>query len=86
MHTLDMQIVIREALFNVIDVFFRDFDVAGVNRVPLTGPVILCCAPHANQFVDPMVVLKALSHRKDIGFLTAAKSMRRGSSDGWLGL
>ena len=31
---------------------------------------------HAHQFVDGVVVLKAFPHRSDIGFLTAAKSLR----------
>ena len=46
-------------------------------RVPARGPIILACAPHANQFVDPIVVLRALSHRRDVGFLAAAKTMRK---------
>ena len=83
--------------------------------MPAEGPVMLVCGPHANQFIDPIVVSKvcfvemppdvrivseycegsssdgqwnscvrayaslsqALSHRKDIGFLSAASTMRK---------
>ena len=38
--------------------------------------MIFACAPHANQFVDGLVVMRAVSPRK-LGFLVAAKTMRR---------
>ena len=70
--------VARGILFTAAEIFFKDFDVAGLSYVPAEGPVIFACAPHANQFVDGVVVQKALSQvRKDMGFLTAAKTMRR---------
>ena len=72
------KLVVRGVLFTAAEVFFKDFDVAGKSRIPDEGvPVILACAPHANQFVDPIVVTKAISSRKDIGFLCAAKTMRK---------
>jgi glycerol-3-phosphate O-acyltransferase/dihydroxyacetone phosphate acyltransferase len=37
--------------------------------------VILAIAPHANQFVDPIVVMRAF--KRPVDFLIAAKSMRK---------
>ncbi len=76
-YNVDLQFVVRGLLFTLVDAFFKDFDVAGSVRVPDDGPIILACAPHANQFVDPIVVQKACSKRNDIGFLAAAKTVRR---------
>ena len=42
----------------VIDIFFRDVRARGAHNIPKTGPVILACAPHANQFLDPIILLK----------------------------
>ena len=68
--------VMRSIFEFLASTFFKNFDVAGSARIPLDGPVIFACAPHANQFVDGLVVLKAVPQRK-IQMLTAAKSMRR---------
>lgn len=65
----------RSLFFTLAEVFFRNFDVAGTARIP-DGPVIFACAPHANQFVDGLVVMRAIRSRQ-IGFLVAAKTMRR---------
>lgn len=73
---LNVELFIRSLFFTLADVFFKYFDVAGTARIPKTGPVIFACAPHANQFVDGIVVMRALSTRK-IGFLVAAKTLRR---------
>ena len=37
-------------------------------------PLLVAIAPHSNQFIDPMIVLKTFE--RNIGFLCAAKSMR----------
>jgi glycerol-3-phosphate O-acyltransferase/dihydroxyacetone phosphate acyltransferase len=42
---------------------------------PQNVPCIFVCAPHHNQFLDPLVVTHAVA-RPDLCFLTAAKSMR----------
>ena len=69
--------ILRSLFFTAAAIFFKDFDVAGAHRVPAEGPVLLVCGPHANQFIDPIVVGKALHHRKDIGFISAASTMRK---------
>ncbi|KAG0648148.1 putative acyltransferase [Hyphodiscus hymeniophilus] len=58
-----------------IDIFFREVQVRGGWRVPQDGAVILVAAPHANQFVDSLVlmrIMKTLNRR--ISWLMAEKS------------
>lgn len=63
-------------LFNImLDVFFREIRPRGSHKVPLTGPVIFVAAPHANQFVDPLIVMREC-HRR-VSFLIAEKSMHQ---------
>ncbi|KOG98379.1 bifunctional glycerol-3-phosphate/glycerone-phosphate O-acyltransferase GPT2 [Saccharomyces eubayanus] len=46
-------------LFNILfTIFFREVKVRGAYNVPEVGvPTILVCAPHANQFIDPALVM-----------------------------
>ncbi|KAK6455757.1 glycerol-3-phosphate O-acyltransferase [Scheffersomyces xylosifermentans] len=64
-------------LFSVIfDCFFREIRPRGAFRLPRSGPVIFVGAPHANQFVDPIILMsqvKKESNRR-ISFLIAKKS------------
>lgn len=76
-HNVDASQVVLRTLFAVLEIFFKDFDVAGLAKLPTEGPVILACAPHNSQFVDGLCVLKALQSRKDVGLLTAAVTLRR---------
>jgi len=76
-YNVDLSAVVRRFLFAFIEVFFKHFDVAGLSNVPHEGPIILACAPHNNQFVDGLCVLKAIPTRPDIGYLVAASSMRK---------
>ena len=65
------------AMFGILDIFFREFVARNRFKVPPEGtPVIFLCAPHANQFLDPFVVMCGVG-RSDVAFLTAAKSMRQ---------
>lgn len=65
----------------VLNVFFRDIKVRGSYNIPPKGPVIFAVAPHANQFVDPCMLLVSCN-RRNLGFLIAKKSMDRF----WIGL
>lgn len=60
-------------------IFFREVHVRGSHHIPDKGPVIFVGAPHANQFVDPMLIivkcLEAKSHRR-VSILIAMKSWR----------
>jgi len=67
-------------IFNVVvDLFFREIHPRSSWRVPKKGPVIFVAAPHANQFVDPLLLMRVVRHdaKRRIAFLVAEKSMRR---------
>ena len=60
----------------VVEIFFRDLQYHGLSNMPREGiPTLLVCAPHANQFVDPLVITKRI--KRDVAFLTAASSLRK---------
>jgi glycerol-3-phosphate O-acyltransferase/dihydroxyacetone phosphate acyltransferase len=58
-----------------ISIFFREVRARGSQNVPPYGPVIFVVAPHHNQFVDPILLMKTAKRR--IGLLAAQKSMER---------
>ncbi|KAL3423651.1 acyltransferase [Phlyctema vagabunda] len=63
----------------LVDLFFREVHPRGSWKVPRHGPLIFVAAPHANQFVDPLILMRTLRnecHRR-AAFLIAEKSMRR---------
>jgi glycerol-3-phosphate O-acyltransferase/dihydroxyacetone phosphate acyltransferase len=59
----------------LLDLFFREIQVRGAWRVPSHGAVIIVAAPHANQFVDSLVLMRTMRslHRR-VSWLMAAKS------------
>jgi len=59
----------------VINIFFRDVQTRGQHYIPKSGPVIFVAAPHANQFVDPILLITKTNRR--VGFLIAQSSMKR---------
>ncbi|KAI5300663.1 hypothetical protein KEM55_005902 [Ascosphaera atra] len=63
----------------LVDCFFREVHPRGSWKVPRKGPIILVAAPHANQFVDSLILM--LVARRELGrriaFLIAAKSYNR---------
>ncbi|KAF9169922.1 hypothetical protein BGX21_009592 [Mortierella sp. AD011] len=59
----------------MLDIFFREIRPRGAHKVPKQGPVIFVAAPHANQFVDPLVLMRECGRR--VSFLAAKKSMDR---------
>ncbi|KAG5517900.1 hypothetical protein PMAC_000355 [Pneumocystis sp. 'macacae'] len=63
----------------LIDLFFRDVRSRGAFRIPTKGALIFVAAPHANQFVDPLLLMRQvqLAAARRISFLIAEKSMRR---------
>ncbi|OBZ91192.1 hypothetical protein A0J61_00763 [Choanephora cucurbitarum] len=63
-------------IFNLmIDIFFREVRPRGAHKIPKKGPVIFVVAPHANQFVDPIVLMRECGRR--VSFLIAEKSMHQ---------
>ncbi|KAK1061506.1 Glycerol-3-phosphate/dihydroxyacetone phosphate acyltransferase [Friedmanniomyces endolithicus] len=67
-------------IFNIIiDLFFREIHPRSTWRIPKHGPVIFVAAPHANQFIDPLILMRTVRQdaKRRIAFLIAAKSMTR---------
>ncbi|KAI9375294.1 hypothetical protein BJX61DRAFT_169231 [Aspergillus egyptiacus] len=63
----------------LIDLFFREVHPRGSWKIPRRGPMIIVAAPHANQFVDSLILMRVLrseAHRR-VSFLIAEKSFRR---------
>lgn len=60
----------------IFDCFFREIRPRGAFRLPKTGPVIFVAAPHANQFVDPVILMNQVKREsgRRISFLIAMKS------------
>lgn len=73
-----------------LDIFFREIYPRGAWRVPKDDPVIIVAAPHANQFVDSLVLMRILKFHANrrVSFLIAEKSMREpliGTLAGYMG-
>jgi glycerol-3-phosphate O-acyltransferase / dihydroxyacetone phosphate acyltransferase len=65
--------IVRFLLSLIVKLFFREVDAFNASNVPPDGPVIFVCAPHANQFIDPLVVQSQTN--RQVGFLAAQKSV-----------
>ncbi|EDO17127.1 hypothetical protein Kpol_1025p48 [Vanderwaltozyma polyspora DSM 70294] len=65
-------------LINIFNCFFREIRSRGGYKIPKQGPVIFVAAPHANQFVDPVILVGQIrkSVNQRISFLIAAKSLK----------
>lgn len=63
----------------LVDLFFREVHPRSSWKVPRQGPVIVVAAPHANQFVDPLILMRVLRQdcKRRVCFLIAEKSMNR---------
>jgi len=72
---LSLQFCVRLFLSAIVKLFFREVHFHGQQKIPIRGPLIFVCAPHNNQFIDPILVMQLT--QRQIGFLIAAKSMRR---------
>ncbi|CUM51214.1 uncharacterized protein AC631_02507 [Debaryomyces fabryi] len=67
-------------MFSVVcDCFFREIRPRGAFRLPRLGPVIFVAAPHANQFVDPIILMGQVRKeaQRRVSFLIAAKSYKQ---------
>lgn len=62
----------------VILIFFREVQPRSSWHIPSKGPIIFVCAPHHNQFLDPlMVASEARKAGRRVSFLIAHKSTKR---------
>ncbi|KAL8899087.1 MAG: hypothetical protein Q9207_006379 [Kuettlingeria erythrocarpa] len=74
----------------LVDLFFREVHPRGSWKIPRRGPIIFVAAPHANQFVDPLILMRVIKTeaQRRISWLIAEKSMKRrfiGAAAGMLG-
>ncbi|SPQ27010.1 64fd3533-9d87-4bd5-b3f9-bc5eb33b0371 [Thermothielavioides terrestris] len=62
----------------LVDLFFREVHPRGAWRVPRHGPVLFVAAPHANQFVDGLILQRTLKNeaRRRVSLLIAQKSVK----------
>ncbi|KAF2271511.1 glycerol-3-phosphate acyltransferase Sct1 [Westerdykella ornata] len=73
-----------------LDIFFREVYPRGAWRIPKREAVIIVAAPHANQFVDSVLLMCILKQHagRQVSFLTAEKSLREpyiGRMAAWMG-
>ncbi|KAL9080690.1 MAG: hypothetical protein Q9157_000577 [Trypethelium eluteriae] len=63
----------------VVDLFFREVHPRSSWKIPRSDPVIFVAAPHANQFIDPLMLMRVVRSeaKRRIAFLIAEKSVRR---------
>ncbi|KAK4219921.1 glycerol-3-phosphate O-acyltransferase 1 [Rhypophila decipiens] len=61
----------------LVDLFFREVHPRGAWRVPRTGPILFVAAPHANQFVDALILQRVLRSeaKRRVSLLIAQKSV-----------
>ncbi|KAI8303440.1 putative acyltransferase [Colletotrichum sp. SAR11_59] len=61
----------------LVDLFFREVHPRGSWKVPKTGPILFVAAPHANQFVDALILQRTLRHEagRRVSLLIAQKSV-----------
>ncbi|SCW01028.1 LAFE_0D03488g1_1 [Lachancea fermentati] len=66
-------------LSNIFDCFFREIRSRGRYKIPRQGPIIFVAAPHANQFIDPVILMGQVKRavNKRVSFLVAEKSLKR---------
>ncbi|CDH14220.1 related to Glycerol-3-phosphate O-acyltransferase 2 [Zygosaccharomyces bailii ISA1307] len=77
----DCVIVLLDVLFSI---FFREIKVRGEHKLPPKGtPMLLVCAPHANQFIDPALVMTKArqwgrgDRSRQVCFITAESSLKK---------
>jgi glycerol-3-phosphate O-acyltransferase/dihydroxyacetone phosphate acyltransferase len=65
--------ILRFIFSLVLNLFFREIKVRGFHNIPIDDPVLFVVAPHANQFIDPLLLVMTCARK--VGFLAAKKSM-----------
>ncbi|KAK7747291.1 Glycerol-3-phosphate/dihydroxyacetone phosphate acyltransferase [Cytospora paraplurivora] len=60
-----------------VDLFFREVHPRGSWKVPRQGPILFVAAPHANQFVDALILQRTLKReaKRRLSLLVAQKSV-----------
>lgn len=73
--SIPLSVMMTNLCYLCVDLFFRDVTSRNTFKVPKKGPVLFVCAPHSNQLLDPVVVMRTCP--RQAGFLCAAKTMRK---------
>lgn len=73
--SIPASVMMTNVMFMCVDLFFRDVTSRNTYKVPAKAPVLFVCAPHSNQLLDPLVVMRTCP--RHTGFLCAAKTMRK---------
>jgi len=66
----------------IMDIFFKEISAGGTHRLEALNDgraVIFACAPHVNQFIDPLIVMKAVAENagRHVSWMTAQKTYDR---------
>lgn len=72
--SIPLSVMVTNLMYLCVDLFFRDITSRNTFKVPTKAPVLFVCAPHSNQLLDPIVVMRTCPRRA--GFLCASKTMR----------
>ena len=74
-HNVTLHTLVLGILSDMMSLFFRQITVRGVYNIDndAHSGLVFAVAPHTNQFIDPIVVMKTTTRK--IGFLTARKSL-----------
>ncbi|CCC68765.1 hypothetical protein NCAS_0B06810 [Naumovozyma castellii] len=64
-------------LTSIFHCFFREIRSRNSYKIPSSGPIIFVAAPHANQFVDPVILMEQVNKQvnRRVSFLIAEKSL-----------
>jgi len=73
--SIPLSVMVTNLMYLCVDLFFRDITSRNTFKVPTKAPVLFVCAPHSNQLLDPIVVMRTCPRRA--GFLCAGKTMRK---------
>ncbi|WFD20940.1 hypothetical protein MCAP1_003195 [Malassezia caprae] len=66
------------SLCSILMIFFREVQPRSSWHIPAKGPIIFVCAPHHNQFLDPLMVASEVRKAgRRVSFLIAHKSTKR---------
>jgi len=64
-------------MMTALKMFFSNIEVLGRDRVPPKGKAVIFVSNHMNQFLDPVMMMRAVGPSRKISFITAEKSMHR---------
>lgn len=65
-------------LYSILMIFLREVQPRSSWHIPAKGPIIFVCAPHHNQFLDPVMVASEVRKAgRRVSFLIAHKSTKR---------